>query len=372
MSARLQIITPVFPPAIGGIESLTHGLAERWDGPVEILTLAEPGSVEWDAASRYPVHRAVNTPRGGRKSIARLTAITPRHARRFRPDVVLGMHVRCGYAAALAKLLTGAAWVQYYHAKEVPTWPGATRLCAQRADHGVAVSRYTKTLVEAVAPLAGPIAVIPPGIPAPVPRQRSGVRGNRRTILTVARINDSYKGHDVLLEAMPLIRQHVPDVRWAVVGTGDRQRWLRGEVEARGLREHVDLLGLVDDDTRDRLFATSDVFVLPSRTSEDGRTGEGFGIVYAEAAAAGLPIVAGAQGGVLDAVRHNVSGLLVDPTSAEQVAEAVVGLLRDDKRRQDMSAKAREWSRRFEWERVADDFRTLVLGTLDQARDQRS
>jgi len=366
VSARLQVITPVFPPAVGGIESLTHGLVERWDGPVEILTLEEPGSAEWDASAPYPVHRATNVPRGGRKSIARLTYATISRTRRFKPDIILSMHVRCGYAAALAKRMSGATWLQYYHAKEVPTWPGATRLCARRADHGVAVSRYTRTLVQAVAPDAGPVSVIPPGIPAPRHSPES-VR-TRPTMLTVARINDPYKGHDVVLDALPMIRDKVPDVLWSVVGAGDRLEWLRHEVRSRGLTDHVDILGLVDDATRDALFASSDVFLLPSRTSADGRAGEGFGIVYAEAAAAGLPIVAGAQGGVVDAVQDGVSGLLVDPADPRQVADAVTTLLCDDARRIRMSAAARAWSRRFDWDTVSTEFQDLAMATLNRTR----
>lgn len=366
MSARLQVITPVFPPAVGGIESLTHGLVERWDGPVEIVTLEEPGSAEWDAAAPYPVHRTTNVPRGGRKSIARLTYATVSQTRRFKPDIILSMHVRCGYAAALAKVMSGGTWLQYYHAKEVPTWPSATRLCARRADHGVAVSRYTKTLVHAVAPLAGPVSVIPPGIPGP--RRSTESPRTRPTMLTVARINDPYKGHDIVLDALPMIRDKVPDIVWSVVGVGDRLQWLRDEVRSRGLADHVNILGLVDDATRDSLFASSDLFLLPSRTSSDGRSGEGFGIVYAEAAAAGLPIVAGAQGGVVDAVQDGVSGLLVDPTDARQVADAATALLCDDDRRDRMSAAAREWSVRFHWDNVSTQFQELAMAALTRAK----
>jgi len=366
LTPRLLVVTPVFPPAVGGIESLTHGLTERWAGQVEILTLDEPGSSEWDATARYPVRRVTNVPRGGRRSMARLTGAVVAQTRRFRPEIILSMHVRCGYAAALARLITGAVWIQYYHAKEVPTWPGATRFCARRADRGVAVSNYTRSLVRAVAPRSGPLSVIPPGIPSP--RVATGSPRTRPTILTVARINDAYKGHDVILDALPMIRDRIPDVLWTVVGGGDRTDWLRSEVRARGLGAHVELVGPVDDVTRDRLLSSSDVFVLPSRTAGDGCTGEGFGIVYAEAAAAGLPIVAGSQGGVVDAVRDGVSGVLVDPTDPRQVAAAVTELLTDDARRARMSAAARDWSRRFEWGRVAGSFEELALTAFDRVR----
>jgi phosphatidyl-myo-inositol dimannoside synthase len=369
MTARLQVLTPVFPPAVGGIESLTAGLVERWDGPVEVFTLEESGSAEWDARAPYPVRRVRNAPRGGRRSVARLTAAVAARTCRFRPDIVLSMHVRCRYAAAAVRTLTGAAWLQYYHAKEVPTWVGAARFCATRADHGIAVSRYTRSLVRSVAPRGRPLSVIPPGISPPRP---AGVRlaSGRPTMLTVARLNDAYKGHDVLLDGMPAIRAQVPDVLWVVVGVGDRTAWLREQIALRGLTGHVELRGLVDDDTRDALFASSHIFALPSRTTEDGRGGEGFGIVYAEAAAAGLPVVAGDHGGAVDAVRHDVTGLLVDPADPRRVASAVISLFHDDRRRARMSVAARAWSRQFEWPNVSRAFQDLARATLRERRGE--
>ena len=369
MTAHLQVVTPVFPPAVGGIESLTAGLVDNWNGPVEVLTLEEPGSAEWDAAAPYGIRRVRNVPRGGRRSIARLTMSVAARARRFRPDIVLSMHVRCRYAAAAVRALTGAAWLQYYHAKEVPTWVGATRLCATHADHGIAVSRYTKLLVRTVAPMGRPLSVIPPGISPPL---TTGGRlpSGRPTILTVARLNDAYKGHDVLLDALPAIRAEVPDVLWVVVGAGERTAWLREQIALRGLTDQVDMRGLVDDDTRDALFHSSNLFVLPSRTPDDGRGGEGFGIVYAEAAAAGLPAVGGNRGGAADAVSHNVTGLLVDPSDPGQIAEAVISLLQDHRRRDQMSAAARAWSRQFEWHNVSRAFQDLAWATLRRRQSE--
>jgi len=357
MSLRLQILTPVFPPAVGGIEALALGLADRWPGPVQVLTLEEQGWAEWDEAAPYPIRRVANVPRGGRRAMARLARSAALRTRAFRPDAVLSMHVRCVYAASVARVLSGAAWLQYYHAKEVPTWIGATRWCAARSDHGIAVSRYTKSLVEAVAQPTGPLSVLPPGISAP--RLRSAP-GERPTMLTVSRIDDPYKGHDVLLDALPLIRERVPDVRWVVVGGGARLDWLREQVGTRGLAEAVQIMGLLSDDARDALLASSHVFALPSRVSADGRTGEGFGIVYAEAAAAGLPVVAGNHGGAVDAVHDGVTGLLVDPSDARAVAGAVISLLTDSGLRATMSAAGRDWSRQFEWDTVAARFQELA------------
>ncbi|MGK5681931.1 glycosyltransferase family 4 protein [Actinoplanes sp. URMC 104] len=364
-----MVISPIFPPAVGGIESLTAGLVDRWDGPVHVHTLEEPGSAAWDAAAPYPVSRVRNVPRGGRKSIARLTAATLGRARQFRPEIVFSTFVRCGYAAALARQVTGAAWLQHYHAREVPTWPRDSRFCARHADQGIAVSHYTQSLVESIAPDTRPIAVIPPGIP--IKNTTPGPRSDRPTLLTISRVNDAYKGHDVVLDALPLIRERIPAIRWVIVGGGDRLPWLRRQVHSRGLEGHVEIRGIVDDDTRDQLLADSDLFVLPSRTGTDGRTGEGFGIVYAEAAAAGLPIVAGNHGGVVDAVQHGISGLLIDPTDPGQLAKAVTSLLLDPADLARMSVAARSWSERFLWDRVANEFRELALSTLERVGRRR-
>lgn len=369
MSARLQVLSPVYAPALGGIETLTEGIVDRWPGPVQVLTLAEPQAAAWDAERGYRVQRVSNQPRGGRRAIARLTARSVPTAVSFRPDVVLSMHVRCGRAAALTRLVSGAAWVQYYHAKEVPTWLRDARHCIRRADHGIAVSRYTKQLVESVATPAHPLSVIPPGVslrPA-----LDAPRAERPSILTIARLADAYKGHDVMLDALPAVIRRLPTVRWVVIGAGERLAWLRAEVTARGLDAHVETLGAVDDQTRDALLAQCHVFALPSRVDAHGRSGEGFGIVYVEAAAAGLPVVAGHQGGVTDAVHDGVTGMLVDPADPHTLANALTTILEQDELRRRMAEAAVVWSRRFAWGRVFTDVEHAIAAGLHRRRGTR-
>ncbi|GAA3301729.1 glycosyltransferase family 4 protein [Dactylosporangium vinaceum] len=358
VNLRLQVLSPVYPPALGGIETLTEGIVTRWTGPVEVVTLAEPQAADWDAERPYTVHRVRNQPRGGRRSIARLTVHSLHVARAFRPDIVLSMHVRCGYAAALIRSVTGAAWAQYYHAKEVPTWPRSARWCVRGADLGIAVSRYTRGLVEAVGVPTAPLTVIPPGVRLSPPLP--GARARRPTILTVSRLADAYKGHDVMLAALPAVIQRLPDVRWVVVGGGERLDWLRTEVVARGLSRHVELRGAVDESTRNALLAEAHIFALPSRVADHGRSGEGFGIVYVEAAAAGLPVVAGRCGGATDAVDDGVTGLLVDPTDPAAVAGALITLLERDELRGRMATAGPDWSRKFDWSRVSADVQAAL------------
>lgn len=359
-SSQLMVITPVYPPARGGIETLTEGIVTNWPGRTEVVTLREPGSPEFDASQTYRICRARNQPRGGRRALAQLTALAAVRAMSFRPDIVLSMHIRCGRAAQLVRSLTGARWVQYYHAKEIPTWPSSTRLCADQADHHIAVSRFTASLLTTEHSLAHALSIIPPAIsPRPIAAQPRAVRP---TVLTIARVNDAYKGHDTMLAAVARVRDAVPDVQWVVVGDGTRLARLKADTRARGLDGTVDFRGSVDDATRDALLASSHVFAMPSRTIPGNRGAEGFGIVYLEAAAAGLPVVAGNQGGAVDAVSPDVSGVLLDPSDDTALAASIISLLTDQDRYTAMSHAAIEWSRRFSWETLTPTIHAALTG----------
>ena len=127
------------------------------------------------------------------------------------------------------------------------------------------------------------------------PRWTSGATGPP-TLLTVARLEDEYKGHDVVLRALTAIRERVPDVTWVVVGEGSLRPRLEGLAAKYGVEEQVRFLGDLSDEERDRWYRSAHVFVMPSRLPPDGG-GEGFGIVYLEAAAHGLPGRGGRRGG---------------------------------------------------------------------------
>jgi glycosyltransferase involved in cell wall biosynthesis len=110
--------------------------------------------------------------------------------------------------------------------------------------------------------------------------------------------------------------------------------------------------GAVGDAERDRLLDEAWVFAMPTRRPADGRGGEGFGMVYAEAGAHGVPSVASRVPGVVDAVRDGETGLLVAPGDAGAVAAAAIALLGDRERRDRLGAAARERAQALAWERV--------------------
>ncbi len=179
------------------------------------------------------------------------------------------------------------------------------------------------------------------------------------SIVIVARLAERYKGHDVLLRALPLVREHVPDATLEVVGDGPLRSELEDLARRLGITPATTFHGSTTDDRRDEILRGACVFAMPSRV-EPGGAGEGFGISYVEAGAQGLPVVAGDVGGALDAVVDGETGLLVDPVSPEAVAGALVELLQDRERAKRMGRAGWEHARSLSWDQAASSVEAVL------------
>lgn len=368
---RVLILTPDFPPGRGGIQRYACRLAESLSdraadpslplvrpasgdepvGPrdtVEVLTLSADADPASSAASYIEPGR-VRRPRfGGAKAAALMLNIAAVARRRNdRPDVLIAMHVAMVPAMLVFGKLWGVPTILVLHGREVSHRPWLTRVGTRAAMRTVAVSRHTrKEAIDAGADIAR-VEVINPGVDL---RKANDVKAppkltRRPTVVTVARMTDAYKGHDVMIEALAELKNEFRDVRWIVIGEGRLSGELELRARERGLTHNAEFVGAVDDATRDALIAESDVFAMPSRAERGA--GEGFGIVYLEAAAAGLPVVAADEGGALDAVIDGVTGLLVDPRDPERVCEALGKLLRDPELRDELGENGRRRAASF-------------------------
>jgi phosphatidylinositol alpha-1,6-mannosyltransferase len=384
---RVLLLTPDYPPARGGIQTLLARLVEHASGlDFTVLTLAQHDAGAYDRAQRVEVRR-VGVPGPRAASIATLGACGVGRAWVRRPDLVVSGHIVTAPAAVAIRRLLGVPFIQYLYAMELAARPSLTRFATRRARATVALGGYARSLaIDAGAP-AERIHVIAPGVDLPalgadlgadlpplgvdlspvgagLPRPVAREPAARPTILTIARLRERYKGHDVLIRALPLIRALVPDVEWVVIGDGRLRPVLEELVRSVGVERNVRFLGAVDDRERDAWLARAHVFALPSRLPGEGRAGEGFGIVFLEAAASGLPVVAGGVGGALDAVRDGETGRLVDPTDPHAVAGAITELLLDPARASGWGRQGAQWAQRFAWPVVARRFEELALATI--------
>ena len=355
---RVLLVTPDYPPAPGGIQLVMRRLVDHLaSDDVRVVTLAFDGEAP-PTGEGCPIYAGRRGRSGNKLSNLALNGTAVRVGARFRPDVVISGHAVAALGAVAVGRLTGAKVLQYLHADEARQRPRLLRFAVGRAAGVVAVSSHARDLGIEAGAAPERIRVIHPGVD-PVPRH-PGPRAERPTVITIARMQAEYKGHDTILRALPGIRRQVPGVRWVVLGEGRlRPRWEALAAEL-GLDDAVDFLGHVSDAERDRLLAEAHVFAMPSRLPPGGRGGEGFGIVYLEAGAQGLPVVAGAVGGAVDAVVDGETGVLVDPTDPDAVGGAIAGLLLEPQRAEALGRAGAARARELTWERHAREVRDLM------------
>jgi phosphatidylinositol alpha-1,6-mannosyltransferase len=249
--------------------------------------------------------------------------------------------------------------------------PGARQLLRRIAsglDVLTYISGYTRSrLAPAVAGRTRMVQLSPgvdvdaftPAADGTAVRRRHGL-GEGPVVVCVSRLV-ARKGQDVLVAGWPRVLERHPGARLLLVGGGPAERSLRREVAARGLADSVVLTGAVPPDRLPEHYAAGDVFAMPCRTRRAGLDVEGLGMVYLEAAACGLPVVAGTSGGAPEAVDDGVTGHVVEPRSPAAVAAAVNALLADPERARAMGAAGRGWvERRWSWTTISASFAALL------------
>jgi len=367
------LVTNDFPPKIGGIQSYLYELWRRLPpASTTVLTTAYPGAWAWDTQQLFRVERADEGWLLPRRALAgRIDAL----AREVEAAIVfLDPMLPLGL---IGSQLRSAPHVLVVHGAEV-TVPGrlpASRQVARKVLRGaagvVAAGHYVAGEAERAARQALPTLLIPPGVDTArfrpldpgaraAARERFGFASERPLVVGVSRLVPR-KGFDMLLDA---VRGLDPDVQVAIAGDGrDRKRL---EEHAAPLGARARLLGRVPDVDLPALYASADVFAMVCRDRWGGLEAEGFGIVFAEAAACGVPSVAGRSGGVHDAVVDGESGFIVDPKSITEIRGALERLLRDEGLRARLGRAARQRAEtELSYDVLAARLAPLAAGDLD-------
>lgn len=346
------LLTLDFPPSVGGIQEFLFQFCQNVHRlEPEVIAPWHRDAPAFDATLPYLIHRTRPPLAYPVSHLAPMLAQALGACSARRPDLIVCGHINTAPIGLLLSRLLHVPFVVFGYAMELKA-PRSVRLggpAARRADLFVAISRYAAQAVERFGVRRERIHVTPLGVdpslvttadaltPCPsgedltaslAPTRGEG-RGGRPMLLTVARLQDRYKGHDNVIRALPLIAAKVPEVRYVVAGDGPLRQYLERLAVSLDVRERVEFRGRVSDVERRELYQSCEVFVMPSRESRTGGGAEGFGIVYLEANAAGKPVVGGRSGGIPDAVLEGQTGLLVEPNDIADIAEACTRLLTD-------------------------------------------
>lgn len=369
---RLALLAPEFPPQLGGMAELARGLAEALADRdrVKVFTLKSHQSGSQLVAP---------PPLSGRP--AQDAALL----RPLEPEVDAWLLMNAGLAplaASLAKpcfgywhgndflepwLACGPAWLEkirrpYMARLRHALRRRAVKKAAGSLRHLFTNSRQTAALIaERMAVPAAKISVVPPGVADAFFQERAPPAGDGRLrLLTVSRLSrfTRRKNVDGVLEALALLGD-LP-LFYTVVGDGDDRGRLEARASELGVAERVLFRGSQDRQGLLAAYREADLLVLASKAS--AKDVEGFGMVYVEAAAAGVPSLCSREGGATDAVQDGVNGLLIDSSSPAAIADGIRAFLA---RRKELTAeKARAFAEVFRWSKIAAELRAKLMSRL--------
>ncbi|MET8799693.1 glycosyltransferase family 4 protein [Nocardia sp. NPDC004568] len=373
--ARTLLVTNDFPPRPGGIQSYLQALAGQL--PPDDLVVYAP---RWrgDSHTRFDAKQPFQVVRHPTTLMLPTPAVLRRARKVLRAEgcesVWFGAAAPLALLAAPLRRAGAHRILASTHGHEVgwsmlPAARQALRVIGDHTDVVTYVSKYTRRRFAAAFGPDAALEYLPPGVDTetfrPDPAARAELReryglGNRPTVLCLSRLVPR-KGQDVLLVAMHRIKERIPGAVLVIAGSGPYEDRLRGFADALGLTDDVVFTGRVPAAELAAHHTLADVFAMPARTRGAGLDVEGLGIVYLEASATGVPVVAGTSGGAPETVLDGRTGRVVDGRRADHVADAIADILADRDAAAEMGAAGRAFvERRWRWDALGARLRQLL------------
>lgn len=367
---RVLVITNDFGPRAGGIESFVQALVERMPhASVVLYTSRQSASDDFD--------RDFSTRTGAIivRDKSKILLPTPRvlaRAKRMLREYQIST-VWFGAAAPLA-IMAGALRkagatriLATTHGHEVwwsrtPVMRSAIRSMGKNVDALTYLGPYTASYLAKAAPEAH-LVRLTPGVDVEHFRRTTPHEIRQRmtgpVLVCVSRLVHR-KGQDRLIQALPIVRQVFPQASLLFVGAGPREPYLRRSAHSLGVASAVHFTGRVSYQELPSYFCAGDLFVMPTRSRLAGLEVEGLGMVYLEASACELPVVAGRSGGSPDAVIDGKTGIVVDD-DVDVIAQTCIDLLAEPSRMAQMGRAGRQWvEQEWQWSTIAAEHQRLL------------
>ena len=371
---RHVLITNDFPPKVGGIQSYLWELWRRL--PAEdfyVYTTPFRSDREFDYEQQFRTVRSTN-------KVLLPTHNINRNVQKLRKDIGAELIVwDPAFPLALSAPRSRIPYALVLHGAElaipgkIPIVKSLLANTLKKASLVICAGNYPAEEAERTAKQSLPLAIIPPGVdierfrPA-VSLEKDKIRkdfeipNTSPVILTLTRLVPR-KGIDVLIEAVKILKKDHPDLLLLIGGTGRDLQRLKDL--AKDLEKNIRFLGEISDEVLPELYRASDIFCMPCRSRWGGLEQEGFGIVFLEAAASGIPQIAGKSGGSADAVSNNETGLIINnPKDPRQLAKSIETLLEDSEKLERMGLNARKRAQNYF---SYDELSKSLIDALDSA-----
>ena len=282
-----------------------------------------------------------------------------------------------GFFCALIKFFRGTPYLltahggDVYSFKGIPVIPNLIKFALKRSTFCTVNSQATRNQVLKFSKNSS-IKVVPMGVdlkefhPGNYNEKFKAAFGEKNLLLLgVGRLADK-KGFKYLIEAMPLILQEIPSAKLVIIGFGPQKARLENQIQQLELASSISLIGGKTGKELQDWFASADIFIGPSIITADGDT-EGQGVVFLEAMASGTAVIASDVGGIKDAVRDNISGLLVPEKNPQAISEKVLTLAKNNQLKEKLIQNALELVRSdYSGEQSSQKFLTLYTQCLEK------
>ncbi len=362
INKKILLFTLEYPPQIGGVANYYENLARHWPSFAKVMDGGHAGNIKVLTGKKLLKPHWLCGLWHLWRAVKKLKAQT----------VLVGHILPLGTVAWLLQKTIRFDYVVFLHGMDLAfalrrkrkRW--LARKILQDAKKVICANSFVAEMAKRLVS-GNKVAVVNPGVAVYSSQLTAGAKDelrkkynlqNKKILLQVGRLVKR-KGYDKVIEAMQGVLREAPDLVYVIIGNGLELRNLKFEAQSKKLEKNVIFISNASDKERDAWYELCDIFIMPAREIEGDF--EGFGIVYLEANLRGKPVIAGDSGGVRDAVKHNVNGLLVNPENANEIAQAIVKLYKDQELCKKLGEQGRQRVlREFSWEKQVDKIAKLL------------
>jgi len=356
------IVTRSFPPELGGMQNLMWGLSRELSKNFMIKVFADfiEGHKDFDEQCSFTIERV-----SGIKLL-----------RKYRKAQLINEYIKdnniegiiADHWKSLELIKTLKKKYCLIHSKEINHTKGSSinkRVVKvlNSCEKVIANSKYTKNLAVTCGISEDKIIVINPGIdPAEeldkksLDKVESLLKIKSPRLITVSRF-DKRKNHEKIIMALRNLKQIYPDIVYVCIGHGDEEENIKTLVKELDLGNQVMFFKDISTNLKNALIAKSHIFVMPSIIYK--KSVEGFGIAYVEAAQYAIPSIGGTDGGAVDAIDHEKTGLICDGNSLDEVYSAISSML-ENKKYLELGKNAKEYVNKFHWSKIIEEYKKIL------------
>ncbi len=356
------IITRSFPPELGGMQSLMWGLSRELSKNFMIKVFADhiEGHKEFDEQASFSIERV-----GGIKLLRkyRKAQLINEYIKENKVEGIIADHWK-----SLELIKKSKKKYCLIHSKEINHPKNSAQnkrfiSVLNNVDKVIANSKFTKNLAIERGVNANKIIVINPGVdPAEelnkktLDKVESILKVKNPRLITVSRF-DKRKNHEKIVMALRNLKQVYPDIIYICVGYGEEEENIKKLVKELNLEAQVMFFRDISNDLKNALVAKSNIFVMPSIIHKNSV--EGFGIAYVEAAQYGVPSIGGKDGGAVDAIIHDETGLICDGNNLNEIYSSINSML-ENKKYLELGKNAKEFVNKFQWTKIIEEYKKIL------------